>query len=257
MLKPAALLLAFGMLGTAHAQALSHDQAVAALRKVDQLEYRGPEYKALLFLVSEEKNRDPVAHEIVVNGRGDGSKLLIMFTKPKTEEGQGYLEVDRNLWFYDPSTGRWDRRTERDKIGGTGATRRDFENAHYAELYDPVSNGTEVVDGVKTRWFELKAKPGVEVAYPKVRVWVSQVTSLPLQVKEFADSGRLLRSTEMKSWRRATLPGSTTQVFFAGEIDILDELDHASKSTILVKAVDFKPLPQNLFTKAWVESKSR
>jgi len=38
---------------------------------------------------------------------------------------------------------------------------------------------------------------------------------------------------------------------------VFDEVEKANSTLILVKAVDPNPLPPNLFTKAWLESKSR
>ncbi|HEY5453306.1 MAG TPA: outer membrane lipoprotein-sorting protein, partial [Polyangia bacterium] len=36
-----------------------------------------------------------------------------------------------------------------------------------------------------------------------------------------------------------------------------DEVEKANQTLVMIKAVDLKSLPANLFTKAWLESKSR
>ena len=41
------------------------------------------------------------------------------------------------------------------------------------------------------------------------------------------------------------------------EIRIYDEVEKANQTLILIKSVDLRPLEANLFTKAWLESKSR
>ena len=42
------------------------------------------------------------------------------------------------------------------------------------------------------------------------------------------------------------------------EIRIYDEIDKALTSTlVIIKSVDLSPLPENIFTKAWLEAKSR
>ena len=46
-------------------------------------------------------------------------------------------------------------------------------------------------------------------------------------------------------------------VYFPKEIRIYDEIEKGSQTTILFRAVELKPLPENIFTKAWLESKSR
>jgi hypothetical protein len=36
-----------------------------------------------------------------------------------------------------------------------------------------------------------------------------------------------------------------------------DEVEKANQTLVLIKSVDMRPLDPNLFTKAWLESKSR
>ena len=71
---------------------------------------------------------------------GDGTPDEF-FTKPKSEEGKGYLRLDKNLWSYDPNTGKWERTTEREKIGGTNSRRSDFDESRLAEEFDPKFDG--------------------------------------------------------------------------------------------------------------------
>ena len=77
------------------------------------------DYKALAYLEQKEKDKTDVVREAVVYRRDADDKLMILFTKPKTEAGKGYLRLDKNLWSYDPTVGKWERRTERERIGGT------------------------------------------------------------------------------------------------------------------------------------------
>src|SRR5580658_1845088 len=56
---------------------------------------------------------------------------------------QAYLRIDKNLWFYDPSIGKWERRTERERIGGTNSRRSDFDESRLSEEYDPADEGEE------------------------------------------------------------------------------------------------------------------
>ena len=44
---------------------------------------------------------------------------------------------------------------------------------------------------------------------------------------------------------------------FAQEIRIYDEVEKANSTLVIIKSVDLHPLPENIFTKAWLESKSR
>jgi hypothetical protein len=46
-------------------------------------------------------------------------------------------------------------------------------------------------------------------------------------------------------------------VYFPAEIRIFDEVEKGNSSLIVIKETDLRPLDANLFTKAWLESKSR
>jgi hypothetical protein len=46
-------------------------------------------------------------------------------------------------------------------------------------------------------------------------------------------------------------------VWYPEEMRFYDEVEKANSTLILVKSVDMRPLEANLFTKAWLESKSR
>ena len=41
--------------------------------------------------------------------------------------------MDKNLWYYDPTVGKWERRTDRERIAGTDSRREDFDQSKLAE----------------------------------------------------------------------------------------------------------------------------
>jgi hypothetical protein len=78
-----------------------------------------------------------------------------------------------------------------------------------------------------------------------------------LKRQEFALSGRLLRTSYYPKWKKAYSESKKADVWYPEEIRFFDEVEKANSTLILIKEVDFRPLPTNLFTKAWLESKSR
>src|SRR5919204_6343153 len=114
-LAAAALLL----LAAAPARALSQKETDDLVALVDQRQRSSGDYKALCYMEAKEKDKTDVVYELVIYRREEDEKLLMLFTKPKAEAGKGYLRIDKNLWLYDPATGKWERRTERERIGGT------------------------------------------------------------------------------------------------------------------------------------------
>jgi hypothetical protein len=182
---------------------------------------------------------------------------VILFTKPKSSQGQGYLRIDQNLWFYDPAVGKWERRTERERIGGTNSRRSDFDESRLAQEYDPEANGEEKLGAYNALVLTLRGKSGVDVPFPVIKLWIDTQTKNVLKRQEFALSGKLLRTSYYPKWKKAYSETSKSDVWFAQELRFYDEVEKENSTLVLVQSVDLRPLEANLFTKAWLESKSR
>src|ERR1039457_3572507 len=145
-MKSTALFLSAALLGVSAAGAaenLPKDKQVELLRGIDQRIRSTSDYKALFYLEQREKDKPDIVREGLAYRRDADGKLMILFTKPKTEAGKGYLRIDKNLWYYDPTVGNWERRTDRERIAGTDSRREDFDQSKLAEQYDPVQEPDE------------------------------------------------------------------------------------------------------------------
>jgi outer membrane lipoprotein-sorting protein len=239
------------------AEAPSKEKMVELLKGIDQRIRSSGDYKALFYLEQREKNKPDVVREGLAYRRDADEKLMILFTKPKTEAGKGYLRVDKNLWFYDPSVGKWERRTERERIGGTDSRRQDFDQSKLAEEYDPSFEGEEKLGNFDVQVLKLTAKSGVDVGYPVVKLWIDKATGNDLKRQDFALSGKLMRTSYVPKWQKLFSESKKAELWYRQEIRIYDEIDKANSTLVIVKSVDLHPLQENIFTKAWLESKSR
>jgi hypothetical protein len=242
---------------TLRAETLSKEKMVDVLRGIDQRIRSSGDYKALVYLEQREKDKPDVAREALVYRRDVDEKLMILFTKPKTEAGKGYLRIDRNLWYYDPTVGKWERRTDRERIAGTDSRREDFDQSKLAEQYDPAYGGEEKLGNFKVWVLNLKVKDGVDVAYPVVKFWIDMNTGNDLKRQDFALSGRLMRTSYVPKWEKLYSESKKAELWYRQEIRIYDEIDKANSTLVIIKSVDLNPLPENMFTKAWLEAKSR
>jgi len=249
-----ALALGWAPLATAGA---SKDDLVKILKAVDARQKNQGDWHSSIFMEQKEKNKVDVVYEGEVYRRSEDQKFVIVFSKPKASQGQGYLRIDKNLWFYDPAVGKWERRTERERIGGTNSRRSDFDESRLAEEYDPEDNGVQKLGAYTAQAMTLKGKPGLDLAFPVIKLWVDKDTNNVLKRQEFALSGRLLRTSYYPKWKKAYSESKNADVWFPQEIRFFDEVEKANSTLILIRQVDFKALPTNLFTKAWLESKSR
>ena len=235
----------------------SKAELVELLKGVDDRQRNQGDWRSNAYIEQKEKDKVAVVYEALVFRRSADQKFMILFTKPKSSQGQGYLRIDQNLWFYDPAVGKWERRTERERIGGTNSRRSDFDESRLAEEYDPEDNGEEKLGVYTAQVMTLKGKPGLDLAFPVIKLWIDKATKNELKRQEFALSGRLLRTSYYPKWQKIYSESRKADIWYPQEIRFYDEVEKQNSTLILIKSVDLKPLEANLFTKAWLESKSR
>ena len=268
MMKMTRILPALTLVGVVAAAALSPSPAHAALTRqqmidllevVDDRQRNSGDWRAAAYLEQKEKDKVDVVYETEFYRRSADQKFMILFTKPKSSAGQGYLRIDKNLWFYDPSVGKWERRTERERIGGTNSRRSDFDESRLAQEYEPTDEGEETLGNGRFTAHKLllTGKPGLDLAFPIVRIWIDKDSKNVLKRQEYALSKKLLRTSYYPKWKKVHSESKKADVWYPEEIRFFDEVEKANQTLILIRAVDLRPLPANLFTKAWLESKSR
>lgn len=238
------------------AMALSDPEMVALLKELDARQQAVGDFKAHAFIQRKEKDKEDVLYESLFYRRGADNKFMFLVLAPKTEAGQGYLRIDDNLWLYTPRTGKWERLTERDQILGTDGRRQDFDESRLAEEYTPSYLGEGKLGKYKTHRMKLVAKAGKDVAWPILELDVDQESGNALRRLDFAGENKLMRRTLYPKWLKIK---DTTgkDVWYAEQIYFYDEVEKGNESLVRIKAVDLSPLPPNMFTKAWLESKSR
>ena len=256
MRTAAASLLLLSVLAPVAARAAAVD-VKAIVRAIDERQRNQGDWKALCYMEQKEKDKTDVVYELVVYRRDLANQQLFLFTKPKSEAGKGYLRLEKNLWFYDPGVGRWERRTERERIGGTDTRRSDLDESKLAEEYDATYLGAEKLGAYQVHKLELKVKPGVDVAFPVLRLWVDQATNNILKRQEFALSGRLMRTSYYPRWKKVYSESKKGDVWYPEEMRFFDEIEKANSTHIVIQQIDLRSLEPNIFTKAWLESKSR
>jgi|JI8StandDraft_1071087.scaffolds.fasta_scaffold56825_2 hypothetical protein len=236
---------------------LTQAQADEIVKLVDDRQRNSGDYKSLVFVKETEKNKEPRLFQAMVYRRDGDDKFMILFTKPKEEAGKAYLKIDKNLWNYDPGTGKWERRTEREKLAGTNSRRSDFDESRLTEEYTTKYEGADKLGAYKVYKFKLSVKEGVDVAYPVLNLWVDQADKNILKREEYALSGKLMRSSFYPKWNKKYSESKKADVWIPEEIRIFDQLEKGNTTIVLIKETDLGKLEENMFTKAWIESKSK
>ncbi len=229
----------------------------ALLARIDGRQKNTGDFKAKAYIEQREKNKSDLVYDTVYYRHDQDDKFMILFLEPRTEAGKGYLRIEKNLWMYDPTVGKWERRTERERIGGTDSRRNDFDPDAYATDYTHTYVAQETLGRFTVHHLALAAKPGTDVAFPQLELWIDAATENVLKVQEKALSGRLMRTLYYPKWKRIFSESKQDHVYFPEEIRIFDEVEKGNRTTVLLRDVDLRALPTNIFTKAWLESKSR
>jgi hypothetical protein len=236
---------------------MTADELLNVLKELDDKQRNNGDYKSLIYIEQKEKDKADTVRELLVFRRDADDKLMFLFSKPKSEEGKGYLRLEKNLFSYDPGTGKWERATERERIGGTNSRRSDFDESRLAIEYTPKFEAEEKLGKYEAYKLELKVKDGVDVAYPVIKLWIDKTNHNILKRQEFALSGRLMRTAYYPKWQKLFSQSKKSEVWFPGEIRIFDEVEKSNSTLVIFKSVDLSNLEANMFTKAWLESKSR
>ena len=237
--------------------ALSEDETKKLVILIDDRQRNTGDYSSLVFIDQKEKDKSNKAFEARVSRRDADDKWMILFLKPKSEAGKGYLRLEKNLFLYEPTLGKWERQTERASIAGTGSQRSDFDESRLAEEYKAAFVGDEKLGKFAVHRLKLTALPGTEVASPVVELWVDADTKNVLKRQEFALSGKLLRTAYYPTWDKMFSKSKGAEVYVPKEIRIFDEVDKGNSTVIVLREVKLDPLDANMFTKAWLESQSK
>ncbi len=257
MLRALSLLLLLAALPLPASAQLSAEEMKALLGRIDDRQRNTGDYKALAYIEQREKNKNDVFFETVFYRRDNSEQFLILFLKPKTEAGKGYLRIEKNLWMYDPATGKWERRTERERIGGTNSRSQDFDPLYLARDFEHEYKGKEKLGQFDVHHIKLTLKPGAKAPDPIIELWIDEKTENTLKQQDFALSGRLMRTAYYPKWEKVFSESKKAEVYYPKEIRIFDEVEKENRTTVLIDKVDLRPLEPNIFTKAWLEAKSR
>ena len=249
-------LLFSGIEGAAHG-APADPEVLSILRTLDEHSNNYKDYRSDVYIETKEKGKLTLVYEASIFRRKEDHRLMLLFTKPKTSQGVGYLKVDHNLWYYDPSVGKWEHVSDRERIGKTNSRRSDYDESRLAVDYDVVDGGEAKLGARDTRVIKLRAKPDLDLEFPVIKVWIDKKNNTLVKREDYSLSGRLYRTAYFTKWATLRDEGRNKTLWYAKEVRIYDEIEKDNQLLIVSKDLDIHDLPANIFTKAWLEGKSR
>ena len=214
------------------------------------LNFDDGDFSAVMTMISEDPETG-VEKSVVQQFRRDSEdKFLMLFQEPATQRGQGYLNIDDNLWFYDPESRKFSHTSMKEQFAGSDANNSDFGESSRSEDYEVISAIEGTLGKFNVYIMELKGRHN-EVTYPKEKVWVTKDRNLLLKTEDYSANGRLMRTSYFPLYAEAGGKYIPTKMIF------VDNLIEGKKTQITITEISIDTLPNTVFTKAYVERVNR
>jgi outer membrane lipoprotein-sorting protein len=228
------------------------------LRSVDELaSYVESDFAAEYTIVHD---RPGIGRETTVSAvfrRDADRKYVIILMEPEEKRGQGYLKQGPTLWFYDPTSRRFNSTSSRDRFQNSNARNSDFTESTLAEDYDVLSVEQVKLGRFDCRLLELQANND-EVTYPYMKIWVDEA-NLIRKSEDYSLSRELMRTTAIPEYQFINgkavpkallivdaLAGGRVNGRFVNE-----------RTQITISKVSFDPLANSVFSKTFLENVGR
>jgi outer membrane lipoprotein-sorting protein len=221
------------------------------LSQVDNLsDFSGKDFSAVFTIVTQKPGEKDSIMQSRVFRRDTKQQFLILILLPEVNKGQGYLREDDNIWFYDPSSRKFSHSSMKENLQNTKAKNSDFTVSSFAQDYQVTSMIEGMVGKFPVWILDLKANTN-EVAYDRVVLYIRKEPTMLLKREDYSVNGRLMRTTAYPKY--IELEGK----LLPAQILILDEINKGEKSQITMTEQSVTPLPDKVFTKAFLEQVSR
>lgn len=192
-------------------------------------------------------------HEFAVNSRTFPSenndvviKCFCKFVKPEETVGQKMLMDGQIYWMFFPATKNLVRITPAQRLAGQ-ATAADIASTNFS--YDYIaefgSPKTEKVLEKECYKLVLTAKPGKEVAYPKMNYWVEKENLAPVKVEYFTASDSHLKTSYYRGFKAVPSMNHVK----AHEIFIVDAVTKGHVTRMIYKNINAEESPEYMFRK--------
>ena len=231
--------------------AITPEEGQAILEEIDfAMNFTDSDFASVMTMISEDPEAGVEKRVIQQYRRDSEEKFLLLFEEPVTQRGQGYLMIDDNLWFYDPESRKFSHTSMKEQFGESDAKNSDFGESTIAEDYLVVRTDEGTLGKYEVYIMELEATNN-EVTYPGLKVWVTKGVNLVLNTEDYSANGRLMRTSYFPSYTKID------EKYIPSKMIFVDNLIEGKKTQIAMSEISTEPLPDTLFSKAYVERVNR
>jgi outer membrane lipoprotein-sorting protein len=225
------------------------------LKNADALaSYYDTDFSAEFTIVQEKPGQ---ARSITVAGvfrRDSRETYVIVILQPAVSRGQGYLKQGETLWFYDPESRRFNSTGSSERFQNTNSRNSDFTCSTLADDYRIISGEDVSLGRFKCRILTLEAV-STEVAYPRMKVWISE-DGLVRKTEDYSLSGQLLRTSAFPDYYRIGSRYVPKRVLFIEELRgaVINGKFVNEKTQITINKPSFEKIADSVYSKTFLES---
>lgn len=242
------------LLPTVFVPAVAHAQEPdfhKVLERIDTMSnFDNSDFTCTYTIVTEKPGKETAVTQARMFRRDSEKKFLILILQPEVQKGQGYLQADDNLWFYDPESRKFAHSSLRENFQNSDAKNSDFKASSLANDYAIAGNTSGKLGAYDVYLLDLKATND-DVAYPHIKLWLRQDNFLILKTEEYSLSDRLMRTAYYPSYVQV---GSR---FIPNKMLLVDALNQGEKTQVSLGDISLSPVPDMVFTKSYLERVSR
>ncbi|MFP4550232.1 MAG: outer membrane lipoprotein-sorting protein [Spirochaetales bacterium] len=204
------------------------------------------DFSAVYTIISETPGEEREVTQARLFRRDQNDQFLILILQPEVQRGQGYLQIDDNVWFYDPESRKFERTTIRENIQGSDAQNADLDENTYSEDYEVVDWELGRLGNFDVYVMDLQATNS-DVAYERIKLWVRQDDPIVLKQEDYSVSGRLMRTSRFPRYQQVE------DKLLPKQILINDELNQGERTQITMSDATTQQIPDSVFTKRYLE----
>ena len=217
----------------------------------EKLDLEGLDLNSLFTLIQQKPGEADRVLRVRVYRRDRVSSYTLIYLYPDSEKGKGYLRAGDDLFQYFPSTREFVYRNRKEDIGGTDARADLFGKSRALDLYTLSILGTAKVSQWDCDVIRYDAK-ALDVSFPIQKWYVRRSDGLPVKVENFSVSETLMRTYYYISYAQAR-PGK----FLFTKLLAVNNLEEGQKTLLTNEEIKTDKIPDYVFTKAFLEEKSR
>jgi outer membrane lipoprotein-sorting protein len=171
-------------------------------------------------------------------------KRLVRFSSPGDVKGMGVLVENKDtMYVFLPGFQKVRRvgtHVKNQTFMGSDFSYEDMSNTRYGVTYD-----SKLVKEDDKQWeIDLTVKPGQEIEYPRVKMWVDKKAHQPTKVDYMDASGKVLKTTEYLEYK-----SDGANHFGPSRVVVTDHRRNEHKSEIVFTGVKLNTgLKDDLFT---------